>query len=193
MSKIKQLLAMVTGIDTDDGENSLTSPERWFNIDGNPNATPPAREVPLTHPEYYHVHNACVLLAKQIKASEQLPDIIVGLTRGGLLPAVLLSNLLNVPMTAVDYSSKKGAGDKHHLNIIPQINGHNVLLVDDICDSGLTLQEMYSELTKRRHFVRSAVLYYKEGMTGHDPEFYHYILPKDSGWVNFPWECSLED
>ena len=148
----------------------------------------------LTHPTYDQLHEGCIVLANQILATENKPDLIVGLVRGGMLPAVILSNLLNIPCQAVHYSSTKGAGDnKNHCNDIQQLCGKNILIVDDICDTGHTLQEVFGELTRRKQFCRSAVLYYKEGMGGHSPEFYWHKIPKDSPWIIFPFEATMED
>jgi len=148
----------------------------------------------LTHPTYDQIHEGCGYLANQINASGNKPDMIVGLVRGGMLPAVILSNLLEIPMIAVHYSSSAGAGDgKNHSNEIPVIQAKNILIVDDICDTGHTLQEVFGELTRRKQFCRSAVLYYKEEMGGHSPEFYWQSIPKDSPWIIFPFEASLDD
>ena len=62
------------------------------------------------------------LLAKQITESGYQIEYIFGLQRGGLIPAVLLSHKLGIPMTQNRYSS-------------------NILIVDDICDSGETFNE----------------------------------------------------
>ena len=46
-------------------------------------------------------------------------DFIVGLSRGGLVPAVYISHLLDKPLKTMDYSSKSGNGSGNHLNEIP--------------------------------------------------------------------------
>ena len=152
-------------------------------------------ETILTHPTYDQLHEGCVELANQIIASENKPDMIVGLVRGGMLPAIILSNLLDIPCQAVHYSSKSGAGDdKNHENDIPIIRGKNILIVDDICDTGHTLGEVFKELyINRKQFCRSAVLYYKEDMGRHHPEFHWQVIPKDSPWIIFPFEATLDD
>ena len=148
----------------------------------------------ITHPTYDQLHEGCVVLASHITSAGEMPDLIIGLVRGGMLPAKILSNLLNIPMVAVHYSSASGAGDdKNHCNEIPELQAKNILIVDDICDTGHTLQEVFGELTRRKQYCRSAVLYYKEGMGGHSPEFYWNTIPKDSPWIIFPWEVTLDD
>ena len=149
----------------------------------------------ITHPTYDQLHEGCVVLASQITAAGEIPDLIIGLVRGGMLPAKILSNLLNIPMVAVHYSSSEGAGDdKNHCNEIPELQAKNILIVDDICDTGHTLGEVFKELyVNRKQFCRAAVLYYKEDMGRHHPDFYWQTIPKDSPWIIFPWEVTLDD
>lgn len=148
----------------------------------------------LTHPSYDQLHEGCINLAEQIIASGNKPDMIVGLVRGGMLPAVILSNLLDIPCQAIHYSSQSGAGDnKNHNNEIQQLQAENILIVDDICDTGHTLQEVFAEFAKRKQYCRSAVLYYKEDMGGHHPGFTWQTIPSDSAWIIFPFEATLSD
>ena len=48
-------------------------------------------------------------LAYQINQSGWRPDYVVGITRGGLTPALLLSNLLGVPMDTLKVQLRDGA------------------------------------------------------------------------------------
>ena len=98
----------------------------------------------FSHPSYDEISTACKHITEFIHYNASdigKVDCIVGLTRGGLMPAQELSHLMNIPMVAVQYSSKKGEGDKTHENELPSIKGKSILLVDDICDSGHTLRE----------------------------------------------------
>ena len=69
------------------------------------------------------------LLAKQIAQSGYQIEYIFGLQRGGLIPAVILSHKLGIPMTQ-------------------DPTRQNILIVDDICDSGETFISMYDEHQK---------------------------------------------
>ena len=68
------------------------------------------------------------------------PDYIVGLTRGGLLPAVMISHYLDVPMQSLDISLRDGGECVSNLGMAEDAyNGKNILVVDDINDQGSTL------------------------------------------------------
>lgn len=97
-------------------------------------------------------------IIRDITISEWRPDYIVGITRGGLMPAVMLSHYLNVPMHTLDVSLRdnhSGAGPVSNLwmpldafGCVPDQNSSvqssdaykkKILIVDDINDQGSTL------------------------------------------------------
>ncbi len=78
------------------------------------------------------------LLAQQIIKSGRQIKYIFGLQRGGLIPAVLLSHKLGIPMTQ-------------------NPNSPNILIVDDICDSGETFKKLYLQYPN----VEFACLHFK--------------------------------
>jgi hypoxanthine phosphoribosyltransferase len=123
-----------------------------------------------------------------VKSSAPKPDLLLGLTRGGLIPAVMLSHMTGIPMIAAQYSSKDGAGDnKNHRNRLPNIDAEHIMIVDDIADSGYTLQEVSDHYTKQGHVVSTSVLYYKEGSV-FSPTFHAAAIEADSPFIYFPWE-----
>ena len=143
----------------------------------------------LAHPSWGQIDKACALLAHQvIKNPNGAPQVIVGLARGGLVPAVILSHILDVKVFPVSYSSKKGEGEyKQYENTLPLIPFKTILLVDDIIDSGFTMKEVYDHYYAQGHNVDIACLYWKEG-AAIDPEYYWQDIPRDSSWIIFPWE-----
>lgn len=122
-------------------------------------------------------------------------EAIVGIARGGLVMGVQLSNMLNLPLKTVYYSAKGGKGnDKNHKNHLPEFEEKNLLLVDDICDSGHTLNEICEVYRERGHEVSTAVVYFKDhgDNTIHTPDIWAVKISKNFGWVTFPFEHKLE-
>jgi hypoxanthine-guanine phosphoribosyltransferase len=81
-------------------------------------------------------------IASDIESSGWKPSYIVGIVRGGLVPAVLLSHKLRVKMHTLGVSLRDGEDTDSESNLwMPEdvVNGTNILIVDDINDSGNTL------------------------------------------------------
>lgn len=138
------------------------------------------------------IHDGCKNVADLIVVDGALGvrvDAVVGLSRGGLVPGVLLSHLLDAPLIPVDYSSTRGKGDNmgSHSNDVQQIRQHNLLLVDDIADTGHTLSELDHLLRERGHAVYTYVHCWKEG-SALTPDWHCVRLEHDAPWVVFPWE-----
>lgn len=84
-----------------------------------------------------HVANIC----QQISASKWRPAYVVGLTRGGLLPATMISHWLGVPMKSLDVSLQDHFQCVSNCGMAKDAyNDTNILIVDDINDSGATLE-----------------------------------------------------
>ena len=156
-------------------------------------------------PSWNSIQIACQdVFAPAIKELPHDIDYIVGLSRGGLIPAVILSHLTDIPLFPVKYSSKSGNGDnKNHDNELPlppvdYVSGSHepvqyptLLVVDDISDSGLTLREVVDCYRSEGHVVYSASLYYKElSEPVITPDIIWRTIPEDGPWILFPWESN---
>jgi uncharacterized protein len=100
-------------------------------------------------------------ICRDIVLSGWQPDYIVGITRGGLWPAVMISQYLNVPMQTLKVSLRDNDGADSESNLwmaedalgyvnggdrvftegdrVSNLNKQNILIVDDINDTGATL------------------------------------------------------
>jgi len=83
-------------------------------------------------------------ICREITADNWRPDYIVGITRGGLLPAVMISHYLHIPMQSLDVSLRDGGECTSNLGMAEDAFGYsgtpkNILIVDDINDQGSTL------------------------------------------------------
>ena len=101
------------------------------------------------------------ILANKIIKSGLEFDSVYGLPRGGLIPAVILSHKLGIPYD----------------------NFGEVLVVDDICDSGETLRPFTDPYIKST----TAVLHYKPHTSTIKPDFYAVESISDE-WIVYPWE-----
>ena len=112
------------------------------------------------------------------------PTHIVGIARGGLVPAVMLSHQLNLPMETLGVSFRDNKAT-HHTKFKP-IDDARYLIVDDINDSGTTFKVVTDIFKNRRLQHRTAALINKE-KSDFDVDFYGEMFYHDD-WINFPWE-----
>lgn len=80
----------------------------------------------------------------QLARDNWRPDYVVGLTRGGLLPAVYISQYLDIPMHTLEVKLRDHANTESNLWMAEDAFGYkqepkNILIVDDINDTGATL------------------------------------------------------
>lgn len=110
------------------------------------------------------------------------PNLIIGVVRGGLVPATVLSYRLNVPLAAT-VRVYQNVTQAYHL--LPQDVGYykHVLVVDDVSDSGATLKQIKEAWPA----VKTLTIFVKPG-TSFIPDF--YIAGTDV-WINFPWEVKV--
>ena len=84
-------------------------------------------------------------ICRDINNSDWRPDYIVGITRGGLLPALMMSHYFEVPCQTLKVSLRDDNDCESNLWMAENAFGHeldrpaNILIVDDINDTGATL------------------------------------------------------
>ena len=134
------------------------------------------------------MRNDCHVLVRDIVLDDFDPEVIVGLSRGGLTPGVMLSHWFKKPFKSVKSSLRDFPEWEDYL---PRPTDKRVLIVDDICDSGETFHKMRSYLTKKAKGVdvKFATLWWNNECN-FEPTYYVREIAKDSTntWINFPWE-----
>lgn len=142
----------------------------------------------------YHQH--IETLAIKIYQSNWQFNQIVCLARGGLRVGDILSRLFKQPLAILSVSSYRGTGKQpqgtlifsQHLSMTTTELGNQVLLVDDLADSGLTLRETINWLKTRYQIkqIRTGVIWYKS-CSIIKPDYYVEYLP-DNPWIHQPFE-----
>jgi xanthine phosphoribosyltransferase len=106
--------------------------------------------------DYVHIHEMVNNISFQMYKDGWRPDYIVGLTRGGLVPAVIMSNTLDIPMHTLKVNLRDHVeGSESNLWMAEDAWGYGgtfdgkpvqdefkqkkILIVDDINDTGATL------------------------------------------------------
>ena len=129
--------------------------------------------------------------AQTIQNQNYTPDIIIGIARGGLISARILTDLLLTPQLAIIqiefYTDIAKTKQRPTLTqpLTGDITGKKILLVDDIADSGQSLKLAKTHLQQQgAKEIRTATLYIKP-QSIITPDFYE---KQTSRWVVFPWD-----
>ena len=137
-------------------------------------------------------------LAVKIYQSDWQFNQIVCLARGGLRVGDILSRIYNQPLAILATSSYSGAGKQDRNNLIVSQHltmtgdklGSRILLVDDLVDSGITIQEtvpwLYSYSQSPIEEIRTAVIWYK-ACSVVVPD-YHVDYLANNPWIHQPFE-----
>ena len=154
-----------------------------------------------TNLTYKDVESLTNEILRQMNQDSWRPDYVVGITRGGLLPAVLISQYLDVSMETLKVSLRDGNEKEHNLWMAEDASkGKNILIVDDINDSGATLewikqdwQDSVASATWPNIWnenVRFAVLINNAPSKFKRIDYSALEINKldDPRWVNFPYE-----
>lgn len=132
---------------------------------------------------YDQIVRRCRELAKQLKPYNFTK--IVAVTRGGMVPAALLAQFLDIrqigSIALASYSQKRPDGKLKCLFAANFPADENTLFVDDLYDSGNT----YRYLKENYPAAKVAVLYNKNAAVELD---FAAESKKADTWLVFPWE-----
>lgn len=132
-------------------------------------------------------------LATTIANSDFKPEVLISIARGGMIPGGALTYALGIKLTDainVEFYTDVKQTLPDPVLLAPMldtnfIQGKKLLVVDDVVDSGRTLDLVIKMLRNFGAECRSAVLYEKP-TTVIEPD---YVWKKTDKWIVFPWSA----
>ena len=163
--------------------------------------------------KYYYNNNEFELDIKLISETFKNKDIegIIVPYRGGLPIGTKLSHLLNVSLGIIQFQRLDGRTKNpiFRLAIEPYDNQNDtpfcfmkkILLVDDICDTGKTIEKIYKFLKVLNPDIEIEIItlfgseksleYLKENVKDFNLNNFNYINNIEQDWIVFPWENNI--
>jgi uncharacterized protein len=130
-----------------------------------------------------------------ILAGEAKPDVVLAISRGGLVPAGMLGYRLGwrdmLLAAVVVYDDEQGFRGHAEFLQFPadeHLRGRRVLIVDEVWDSGTTIAAVSERVRAAGGTPITAVLHYKPGRSRVDLVPDHYVVETDA-WVVYPFKA----
>lgn len=142
-------------------------------------------------PTWSQIFDLLFCQAQKIQNQPYRPDVIVGIARGGLISARILTDLLETPQLEIlQIEFYTGINQTQLEPTLKQSLSHNLagkkaLIVDDIADSGESLKLAQTHLQEQgTKEVKTATLF-KKPFSKITPDFYE---KQTNHWEVFPWD-----
>lgn len=133
--------------------------------------------------------NLADALAEKIRSHAESFDLIIGIARGGIPVAMVVSDHLNVKLDIINVKSYNGIAERGAPRILTTlteaVKGKNVLLVDDLVDQGETMATVSKYLRSQGPAVLKTAVLFKKPWSTTDPDYFLETVDK---WIVFPWE-----
>lgn len=131
-------------------------------------------------------------ISNYVKEIDFEPDYIVGIVRGGAIPAIYLSHYLNVPVKLIHISFRDSeTNDFSELYSITAMaeQGKKILMIEDIVDSGKTMEEIKKRVSDTGKNILYTALWYNPSQST-TINFWCNVIDRsiDDSWIIFPWE-----
>jgi hypoxanthine phosphoribosyltransferase len=131
-------------------------------------------------------------LARRIKSNVYRPDLVVAIGRGGFIPArvvcdyLLFRDLTSIKIEHWGIAACKGDAARIKFPLSVDVAGLKVLIIDDVTDTGDTLQVALNYVSeKRASEIRTGVLQHKLS-SRFEPDYYADLV-KEWRWIIYPW------
>jgi hypoxanthine phosphoribosyltransferase len=143
------------------------------------------------------LHQDCTQLVENIRSTKLEYDLVVGLMRGGCIPATIISHALDVPMMTIGIKTYEHMQKTHHVDAYQAAHGDfynmrqrrsimRVLLVDDLSDTGDTFEYVARHYSSILPQLDTAAPYIKSHTRFRPTYFAQEFINNE--WLVFPWE-----
>lgn len=142
----------------------------------------------VSWPEYGNLAEA---LAEKVRSSGKSFDLVIGIARGGIPVAMVVSDHLGIKIDFINVKSYRRIAERSSPRILStlteSIEGKNVLLVDDLVDHGVTMDMVKQYLGELRPKLLESAVLFKKPWSKTEPDYYLEVVEK---WIVFPFELS---
>jgi hypoxanthine phosphoribosyltransferase len=134
--------------------------------------------------DYNDIESMCRYLEDEVARFK--PDVIVGIVRGGLVPALHFSHALDRPLVPIQWQTRDGSIKLVEPKIAAMLKfERRVAFIDDINDTGTTFSELAEAYEKNGNvffvsLVEKVSSKYKSDVSA--------LKIDDDRWIQFPWE-----
>jgi len=145
-------------------------------------------------PSYEELRNLAFTLYTKIRETGYLPDINVGIGRGGLfvlrsLQDFFIAGNVKIPYLVIAVERYVGVNRTASIKVkylnSRAVKRKKVLLIDDVADQGISLKVSKEEcIRKGAKEVKTATLHLKPS-SQFVPDFYAMVT---DAWIIYPWE-----
>jgi len=146
-----------------------------------------------TDVSWQEIDDSCRAIAEKLKNGTKY-DCIVCVGRGGMVPARLMSEYLDIKdikLIPAHYDGKVVViGDEIDFC---DFEGKNVLVVDEVYQTGKSINTVCNEIfdCAEEVFITTCTCYFNKNSET-KPNLYHYEYDDSTDWLVFPWErCTL--
>jgi hypoxanthine phosphoribosyltransferase len=133
--------------------------------------------------------NLAEALAEKVRSRGQRFDLVIGIARGGVPVAMVVSDRLGVRIDFINVKSYEGIAQRSTPKIVStlteEVKGKNILVVDDLVDQGDTMEMVRQYLNGQNPRLLEAAVLFKKPWSKIEPEYCLEVVDK---WVVFPFE-----
>ncbi len=145
-------------------------------------------------PHVYHLtwdefHRDTRALAQRLLESGKQWRGIVGIARGGLIPAAIIARELNIRLVDTICIASYDHDQQGEAKILKAVSGDNsdLLVVDDLVDTGVT-----ADIARKLLPAATMAAVYAKPAGMQSADYWQREFSQDT-WLHFPWDCELDN